>query len=152
MTVTEFFAALRRRWLIVLLGFLVTTGLTGAAYELSKPTYEITGSVLLLPPRVSTGSQVDNPYLQLGGLRQAVDLLGVALSDQTTQLQLQAMSKDVEFTVQVNPAIASPLLVIDVKDSSPGSATRIRDVLMARVPVQLQEMQTALGVSPRRTR
>ncbi|MGV8849593.1 MAG: hypothetical protein ACOH16_08605 [Propionibacteriaceae bacterium] len=147
MAVSEFFAVLRRRWLLVLVGFLMTVGLSGAAYMFFKPTYEVTGTVLLLPPPSSADNGSVNPYLQLGGLRQAVDLVGVALSDQATQIELKAMSKDVEFTVQADVRTSSPLLVIDVKDSSPETAMRIRDLLVARVPLRLEAMQQALGVS-----
>jgi uncharacterized protein involved in exopolysaccharide biosynthesis len=145
----EFFEVLRRRWLLVLIGFLMTVGLSGAAYVFFKPTYEVMGTVLLLPPASAAVNGSVNPYLQLGGLRQAVDLVGVALSDQSTQLELRAISKDVEFTVQADVRTSSPLLVIDVKDSSPGTAVRIRDLLVSRVPLRLDEMQQALGVSPK---
>lgn len=149
MALGEFFEVLRRRWLLVLIGFLMTVGLSGAAYMFFKPTYEVMGTVLLLPPASAAVNGSVNPYLQLGGLRQAVDLVGVALSDQSTQLELRAISKDVEFTVQADVRTSSPLLVIDVKDSSPETAVRIRDLLVARVPLRLEEMQQALGVSPK---
>jgi capsular polysaccharide biosynthesis protein len=147
MPMGDFLAALRRRWLLVLIGVLMTVGLSGAAYMLFKPTYEITGTVLLLPPPSSSADGSANPYLQLDGLRQAVDLVGVALSDQTTQLELHAISKDVQYTVQPDVRTSSPLLLVDVKDSSPETALKIRDILVARVPVRLDEMQTSLGVS-----
>jgi uncharacterized protein involved in exopolysaccharide biosynthesis len=149
MPIGDFFAVLRRRWLLVLIGFLMTVGLSGAAYELFKPTYEITGTVLLLPPPLSADTGSANPYLRLGGLQQAVDLVGVALSDQATQLELKAISKDVEFTVQADVRTSSPLLAIDVKDSSPETALRIRDILVARVPVRVNEMQAELAVNPK---
>ncbi len=53
-----------------------------------------------------------------------------------------------EFTVQADARTSSPLLVIDVKDSSPETALKIRDILVARVPVRLGEMQSALAVIP----
>lgn len=149
MAVGELFGVLRRRWLLVLVGFLMTVGLSGAAYMFFKPTYEVTGTVLLLPPPSAAANGSVNPYLQLGGLRQAVDLVGVALSDQATQLELKAISKDVDFTVQADVRTSSPLLVIDVKDSSPETALRIRDLLVTRVPLRLEAMQQALGVNPK---
>lgn len=147
MLVGDFFHVLRRRWLLVLVGLLLTVGLSGAAYGFFKPSYEITGTILLVPPPSSSADVSPNPYLRLGGLRQAVDVLGVALSDQTTQLELKPISKDVEFTVQADVRTTSPLLVIDVKDSSPETALRIRDILVARAPLRLEAMQEALGVS-----
>lgn len=148
MRVSDFVGVLRRRWLLVLVGLLMTVGLSGAAYYLFKPTYEITGTVLLLPPRSSSASEDVNPYLRLGGLQQAVDLVGLSLSDQATQQEFKAMSKDVDFTVQADVRTSSPVLVIDVKDSTPEDALRIRDILVARVPLNLLAMQGVLGVSP----
>ena len=147
MPIGEFFAVIRRRWLLVLIGVLLTVGITVGAYVVSKPTYEITGTVLLLPPASSADAGTANPYLRLGGLNQAVDLVGVALTDQTTQLEMQAISKDVQYSVQSDVRTSSPLLFIDVKDSSPGTAVKIRDILVSRVPVRLDAMQNALGVS-----
>jgi len=149
MPMGDFLAGLRRRWLLVLVGVLMTVGLSGAAYVLIKPTYEITGTVLLLPPQSSSAAGSANPYLQLGGLGQAVDLVAVALSDQTTQLELKAISKDMQYTVEPDPRTISPLILVDVTDSSPETALRIRDILVARVPVRLEEMQTSLGISPK---
>jgi uncharacterized protein involved in exopolysaccharide biosynthesis len=151
MLVGDFFDVLRRRWLLVLVGLLLTVGLSGAAYGFFKPSYEITGTILLVPPPSSSADVSPNPYVRLGGLRQAVDVLGIALSDQTTQLELKAISKDVEFTVQADARTSSPLLVIDVKDSSPETALKIRDILVARVPPRLGAMQEALGVSAKDT-
>ena len=100
-------------------------------------------------PCVVSRARTENPYLRLGGLNQAVDLVGVALTDQTTQLEMQAISEDVEYFVQSDVRTSSPLLLVDVKDSSPETAIKIRDILVARVPVRLDAMQNALGVGTR---
>ena len=147
MPIGDFFRVLRRRWLLVLVGFLLTVGLSGAAYWFFKPTYEITGTVLLLPPASSATTGSSNPYLQLGGLQQTVDLVGVSLTDQTTTLEMQGISKDVEFSVKADVRTSSPLLVVDVKASSPETALKIRDILVARVPVRLDALQQSLNVS-----
>jgi uncharacterized protein involved in exopolysaccharide biosynthesis len=146
MQIGDFFGALRRRWLLVLIGFLMTVGLSGAAYMFFKPTYEITGTVLLLPPPSTSTTESVNPYLRLGGLEQIVDLVGVSLSDQAAQQEFKAMSKDVDFTVMADVRTSSPLLVVDVKDSSPETALRIRDILVARVPVRVDAMQKEIYV------
>jgi len=149
MQIGDFFGALRRRWLLVLIGFLMTVGLSGVAYIFIKPTYEITGTVLLLPPPVTSETESVNPYLRLGGLQQIVDLVGVSLSDQAAQQEFKAISQDVDFTVRADVRTSSPLLVVDVKDSSPESALRIRDILMARVPVRVDAMQEEIYVAPK---
>ena len=146
MQIGDFFGALRRRWLLVLIGFLMTVGLSGVAYIFIKPTYEITGTVLLLPPPVTSETESVNPYLRLGGLQQIVDLVGVSLSDQAAQQEFKAISQDVDFTVRADVRTSSPLLVVDVKDSSPETASRIRDILVARVPVRVEAMQKQLNI------
>lgn len=152
MGVSEVVDALRRQWLVVIIGLLATVGLTFSAYVLSKPVYEITGTILFMPPASSVGTspgQNDNPYLQLGGLGQAVDLLCVYLSDQSTQTEIKTISPDASFTVQRDSATSSPLLVVQVSDSTPEIAVTIRDLLMTRTPVRLQQMQADLGVATR---
>ena len=147
MTIGNFFGVLRRRWLLVLVCVLLTAGASAGAYSLSKPTYEATGTILFLPPKSSLVTGSPNPYLQLAGLEQAVDLVGVSLSDQATQLELQAISKNVKYTAKQDVNSSSPLLVVDVKDSSPETALRIRDALMAKAPQRLEVMQDKLSVS-----
>lgn len=147
MTGADFLAAMRRQWLLVFIGLLASAGLTGAAYLTSKSTYEATATVLLLPPSASV-VESGNPYLQLAGLGQAVDLLGVAMSDQNTTRELRAVSSDVSFSVKADPNSSSPLLVIDVNDSSPEGALTIRDLLVSRVPTRLDDMQKSLSVAP----
>lgn len=147
MPMRDFFGVLRRRWVIVLVGFLMTVGLSGAAYWFSKPTYEITGTVLLLPPESVSVAGPVNPYLELSGLQQLLDLVGVSLSDQSTQFELKAISKDVDYTVKPDVRTSSPLLLVDVKDSNPETAQRIRDLLMQRIPARLESMQSSLNVS-----
>lgn len=145
MPFAELLGALRRQWILLFLGILLTGGLSVGSYMVTKPVYEITATVLLLPP-ASAVTEAGNPYLQLGGLRQTVDLVGVALSDQNTRSELEAISKDVEYTVAADSQTSSPILVVDVKDSTPAGATRIRDLLVARIPQRLQTMQEGLNV------
>ena len=146
MPMGDFFGALRRRWLVVLVGILLTTGVSAAAYLFFKPTYETTATVLMLPPQNAPPGTSANPYLRLDGLQQAADLVGVMLTDQAIGLELKAISKDVAYTVRSDPGTSSPLLVIDAKDSSPETALKIRDILVARTPVRLEAMQSVLGV------
>ncbi len=151
MPLNEVVNTLRRQWLLLIVGLLATVGLAVGGYMLSKPVYEVSGTILLLPPSSMIGTsmgQNNNPYLQLGGLGQAVDLLSVYLSDQAAQTEVSKISENATFTVQPDSTTSSPLLVIDVNDSTPSTAVTIRDLLMERAPVRLQQMQSDLGVDP----
>lgn len=145
MALSDIFGALRRHTIALLIGLALTAALATGAYLLTKPTYETTGTLLLLPPPASV-EPTSNPYLNLGGLGPTVDLLGVAMTDQDTQLELRGLSPDVVYTAKADPATSSPILLISVLDSSPESATRIRDLLMTRAPQRLAAMQARLNI------
>ena len=135
----------RRRWILALVGLVLTAGLAVAGYFIAKPTYQATASILLLPP-ASTVPAEGNPFLQLGGLDLTVDLLGTALSDQAITRQLEEVSPTVETEVGADPRSSGPILRIQVQDKSEASALEVRDLLVAMVPPRLADMQSAVGV------
>lgn len=69
----------------------------------TRPPTRFTTRILLLPP-------ASNPYGQFGGLRQATDLVGVALSDQSARLELQKISKHVDYVLRAPAASPQRLL------------------------------------------
>ena len=145
MRVKEILAALGRRWWLVLIGLLTTGGLVYSVFQYYPATYQITSRILLLPPK-STVLETGNPYLQLGGLREAVDMLGVSLSTQTTLLDLKQISKVAKVEVGADPAASAPILLIDVQDPSPEAALLIRDRLLSLVDERLDGLQQGIGV------
>ena len=67
-------------------------GLTGAAYMVSKPTYEITGTVLLLPP---TSSADTGSAISVGQLRKWIDQpRAMGLSKEAQNLVIQALAEN----------------------------------------------------------
>lgn len=146
MRFTDTLVAFRRRWVIAIVGLLATAGLGYAAWQIVPPTYEVKSYLLLLPPK-STVTDKGNPYLQLGGLQQAVDLLGVALSDQASQQEVaELISKTAEFEVAADGRTSSPVLVVTARDDTKESALRVRDWVVAKAPGRLQSLQTSVGV------
>ncbi len=70
------------RWYIVVIGLIIAGGLAVAAWMVVKPTYERTGSQLLVPGAGSFAPGTGNPFLNLAGLDQAADVvIGVMNSD-----------------------------------------------------------------------
>jgi hypothetical protein len=146
MFVRDFGAIARRRWILVLVGLLVSAGLAAGAWALARPTYQITAAVLLLPP-ASTVPEEGNPLLQLGGLDLTVDLLGRSLSDQAITKQIEDLSPDAEFEVGPDPSSSGPILRIQVRDKSEAMAAEIRDLLVGMAPEKLKDIQDGVGVT-----
>jgi hypothetical protein len=143
--VKDIAAALGRRWWLVLIGLLAAGGMVYGVFRYFPATYEITSRVLLLPPK-STVLETGNPYLQLGGLREAVDTLGVTLTDQATLLDLKRISEHATVDVRADPNGSAPILLISIQDESPDAARLIRDRLLALVDSRLDGLQRGIGV------
>lgn len=150
MLLSEVTGTIRRRWALILVGLLMTSGLVYASTIVVKPTYEATASLLLLPPASSLDTETNpntNPYLGLDGLRLTVDLLGVAMSDQQSTSAMQELSPTVEFTTAADPRNSGPILLIEVWDHSPRSALAIRDAILENTPPRLAALQEEVGVT-----
>ena len=76
--------SLRRRWYLVLALAVLTVGATFLVAQRTGETYEATGTVLVFPPSQTEGPTGDmseeNPYLSLGGVGQARDVVVRALT------------------------------------------------------------------------
>jgi hypothetical protein len=144
---TSLGAILKRRWYAVVAGLLITAGLVGAAYQLVPPGYEVTAHVLLLPPAASVPAG-GNPYLGLGGLDPAVAILSRAMSDSGTVLALRAEGASGEYTVLADQLTSGPVLLVTEDAKTAAGAVTTLDLILARLPVTLSELQTSVGTTP----
>ena len=65
MLASNLLSASLRRWYVIVLGVLLTAGATYLVYDASEPTYEISGTAVLLPGS-STVPDGGNGFLYLG--------------------------------------------------------------------------------------
>jgi hypothetical protein len=141
-------AALRRRWYIGLVGLLLTLGAVIMVARIVPAQTELTGSVLLLPPRVQSTTESatpTNPYLQLGGLDTVVGLVARALS---TPSKLESMAEQgATGQVKVEPAPTMPgaVVMVTVDGVTPEEADRTLEVVLSAVPQVLAEMQAQVS-------
>jgi capsular polysaccharide biosynthesis protein len=142
----DFAAIARRRWILVLVGIVMSAGMAVGGWFVASPTYQITAAVLLLPPN-STVPEEGNPLLQLGGLDVSVDLLSKSLTDQQVTKDVEAIAPNAEFEIGADPNSSAPILRIQVRDKSGSTAERIRDMLVGMVPSRLRQIQDAVGVT-----
>lgn len=152
MNLTLLVAALRRRWYVAVAGLVLTSAAGVLAFLLVPPSYTSATSLLLIPPATTVGPR-GNPYLNLGGLGPAVDVLATrVLAGQTAQ---QIIDDNPDATIAVGPDFAStgPILLVKVEAPSAGTSMSLRDAIVAEVAPTLARMQgdVSVGASSRIT-
>jgi hypothetical protein len=136
---------LLRRWYLALVGLLATAGLIALAVHAVPPKYEATADVLLLPPKTTNGA---NPYLLLGGLQSAADVVSRAMMDTDTVRTVEIAAGSRKYVVEPDHTTSGPVLLITVTESSPAVAAKVRKIVIDQVPVTLLALQAASNVQP----
>jgi len=145
MEFSEIFAQLRRRWWLALLGLLMTGGLAFATTLVVAVQYTAESSMVLIPPRTTADTQV-NPFLAIGGLNPAADVLVRALNSGTFHDEHAPAGGTAKYTVARDTDASGPLLVVDVTESTPQRATALLDAVVQQAPVSLSALQKDVGV------
>ena len=138
-------AALRRRWYLLLVGLLATAGMVVAAVMVVPPTYTATSSTLLLPPK-STIGQRGNPYLNLGGLGPAVDVLSKRLTASPPAEAIMEANPDADISAEPDITSSGPILLVTVEAQSAQAALELRDAMTQLVEPTLDEMQSEMSI------
>ncbi|WP_448071231.1 hypothetical protein [Georgenia yuyongxinii] len=128
-----------------MLGAMATAGLVVLAIQQSPPTFEARASTLLLPPATSL-EDGGNPFLYLGGLEQAVDVLTKYLDADTTREEIAETVPDASYTVMLDPTTSGPILVTEVEAASPAEAMNALRTVLDTIPRGLTELQTSVQV------
>lgn len=143
--IRDFGTAMVRRWYIAVIGLLGTTALCVAVWSVVPPTYGTKASVVLLPPPVSVPED-GNPYLQLGGLNQAVDVLARALNSQQSAQDLNRRFPGSEYTISRDFTTSGPILSIEVDAKDSVEASNTLQAIIDEVPSTLAALQTDLSI------
>jgi len=145
MTARDVLAGLRRRWVVVLCGILATSALSGFAWSRVTPSLEMSSSVVLVPGR-ATIVEGGNPFLYLGGLSQARDVLVRVLAADEIHEWAAGEGGDVVFAADV--MTSSPVVTITVTGSTAAGARAIQDRALAVVTDELDGLQDQYNVVP----
>lgn len=145
MTLSNLLRNLGRRWYLVLAGLLITTGLCFASYSAVSPTYERAASVLLLP-----GSQTipsgGNPYLYLGGLGQASDILVASVNASSVRNAILLGHPATEIFMTRDPASSGPLVTVSSSGPNDADVTATLERALTAIPKTLSELQVQANV------
>jgi capsular polysaccharide biosynthesis protein len=145
MEFSEILAQLRRRWWLVVVGALTTGALAYGATLVVAVQYTAESSVVLIPPRTTADTEV-NPFLAIGGLNPAADVLVRALNTGTFHDTHAPDGGPAQYTVSRDTNASGPLLIIDVTDATPDGAMALLDTVVKQVPQTLARLQTDVGV------
>lgn len=137
--------AIVRRWYVFVGGLLAVAGLAYALYGAVPVDYKATASVVLLPASSSVGAG-GNPYLFLGGLSQAMDVLTRRLSAPDLSEQMIRAHAPSSYTVAPDVTSGSSIILVTVKARSGADASAVLAAVLADIPSELTSMQDELKV------
>ena len=147
MNLADTMRGLWRRWYIVVPGLILTIVVAIAAGQIIKPDFERTGTQLLLPGLASI-PEAGNPYLYLGGLSQAADVLVTAMSSEKELDSLIGTRQGAEVLIRRDPVTSGPQVLIKVTARSDAEAGEILDAAMSRTTQVLRNLQDVDGITP----
>ncbi|WP_394768412.1 hypothetical protein [Lacisediminihabitans sp.] len=139
--------SLGRRWYFVLLGLALTAGLCVAALRVVPVSYNSEASIVLLPPKTSTEPN-GNPFLYLGGLSQAVDVLTRTISSDETAKPLLKANPGAKFTIAADVTTTGPIILITSNAPTAAGAQAMTSSVLEAVPTALDSIQSELAVKP----
>lgn len=139
-----------QRWYLTVAGLLVTLVLCGLGAMAVPIKYQAKAQVLLLPPKTSVGNG-GNPYLALGGLQAAADVLARAMSDGDTYAKLRAGGITGSYTVARDLTTSGPVLLVAATNSTPDTALKTLQAILSQAEPRLDQLQDRLSV-PANTR
>jgi hypothetical protein len=147
MNISDTLRGLLRRWYIVIPGLILTIAVAVAAWQMINPKYERVGVQLLLPGATSIPDE-GNPYLYLGGLSQASDVLVTAMSSEQEVDTLIEDYPGAELVIRRDPVTSGPQILITVTAGSDADAGKILRAAVARSTVVLESLQDINGITP----
>ncbi|GAB3772278.1 hypothetical protein FB382_002926 [Nocardioides ginsengisegetis] len=141
----DFSSCLRRHWILTILAFLVAGGLGALASSHLKPSYTTQANIVLLPPDSSV-VKGGNPYLYLGNLGQAADVLIRVSNSDDTRAAVKAQAPLGDYEVSHDWTTSAPMLVVTIKAPTAAAAVDLTRAVQAEIPANLAQLQDDLAV------
>ncbi|MDI2033926.1 hypothetical protein PJL15_01027 [Paenarthrobacter nitroguajacolicus] len=139
-------SSVMRRWYVVVAGILIT-GLLCMSVQMSAPEkYKAQASLVLMPSAQSIGD-AGNPYLYLGGMGEALDILIRKITSQPVKERLLGNFGSATYVAEPDRGTSGAILVITATADSPEETMSLLKAVMDETPRSLNEMQEALNVA-----
>lgn len=145
MLLAHLLGVVKRRWVLVVIGLVVTCGISAVAPRFVPTEYSLEATVILLPPVDSTAAGA-NPYLALSGLTGPTEVLARAMSDPAMEQDLRKQGATGTWVVDRDYLTSAPILTITAQGTSVETARATSDIILKEVPNALQGLQASVGV------
>lgn len=142
MNLAETLRGLLRRWYIVVPGLIAAVAVAIGAWTMVKPAYERTATQLLIPGQLSLPENA-NPFLFLGGLSNAADVLVRAVGSESVANDILANERGVEVEVSRDGSTSGPVILITVTAPSDAQAASVLAAMVERTGAELTALQDA---------
>lgn len=144
--------ALRRRWYMALVGLLLAASATFLVVGEVGPSYRAQGTVLLFPPSTTLQRAEEvvtegNPYLYLGGLTAARDVVLRTMGSQTTRSEIEAIAPGTDYELTPDIDSSGPIVMVTATGPTEALVLEALDTLLRKVPETLVELQSDLDIS-----
>jgi hypothetical protein len=147
MNLADTLRGLWRRWYIVLPGILITAALAAGAWSMISPGHVRSSTQLLIPGPESMPAG-SNPYLFLGGLSPAADVLVRAAGSENARNEVVEDYPGVEIEISRDVSTAGPIILISVTAASDGTAQEVLELLIEQTSTTLDELQETENIAP----
>ena len=144
MNFMNFLTSIRRRWYIGVAGLLIAAVGAVFVYQAVKPTYERSASELLLPGSQSI-PKGGNPYLFLGDVSQATDILVRALGAGDVQKPEVEGHPGATVAVARDSTTSGPIVVITTTGKTDADADAVLHGMVTQLRTTLATLQTNAG-------
>lgn len=147
MNIADTLRGFARRWYIVLPGIILAVIAGLGTYLAVQPGHERTATQLLLPGSGIVPVGTTNPYLFLGGLTQAADIVvRVMRSDEV----VGPLVKDYPGTtvvVERDPTVSGPVIQITVTGKTDAATEQVLTAAVTQTEVEMDRLQTQQKVA-----
>jgi len=130
----------------LVVGLILTAGLSWYVYQENPPEYTARSLVLLLPPEGKGEEAGANPFLQLGGLELTARVLVATYSGTAFQDEIAQRSPTAEVEVTMDDSTQGGVVAVDVKDRGEQNVMNLLGYVTGTVSQRLQGLQDEVGV------
>lgn len=150
----EFGSALRvllRRWLVILVGAILTLAAAAYVYTSTPPTYRATAELLLLlPPEAGAEERATSPFLYLPNeLNVLARVVAAAPQSLSFEENLESQGLTSPYEVGVDPG--TPIISVGVEGPDAENVLATRDGLVDAIQDELSQVQREEEVPVRQT-
>ncbi len=146
MNLTDSLRGLLRRWYIVLPGIIAAVAVVFGLWTVVKPGYERSATQLLLPGKGALPTETSNPYLYIGGLSQAADVLVLTLNSGQILNGILEDYPGTDITISRDPSTAGPVVLMSVTATTDAAAAAVVDSLVDETTRSLERLQSEQNI------